>query len=67
MTIALARGAPAPECLAADELADCARAVIERDGLTVLSYCSCGCYGPLREWIAARHGVEPGRVLVTSG
>ena len=67
MTIAFARGAPAPECLPVEELADCAKAAIERDGVAVLSYGAGGGYGPLREWIAARHGVEPGRVLLTSG
>src|SRR5438046_9467301 len=61
------RGAPAPECLPVDELADCAKAAIERDGKTVLSYGPGGGYGPLREWIAARHGGEPGRVVITSG
>ncbi|MDE3024818.1 MAG: PLP-dependent aminotransferase family protein [Acidobacteriota bacterium] len=65
--ISFARGIPAPECLAVDELADCAKAAIERDGKTVLSYGPGGGYGPLREWIAARHGVEPARVVVTSG
>lgn len=65
--VSFARGIPAPECLAVDELADCAKAAIERDGKTVLSYGPGGGYGPLREWIAARHGVEPGRVVVTSG
>ena len=43
-------------------MADCARTVIERDGRTVLSYGPGGGYGPLREWIAARHGVETARV-----
>ena len=65
--ISFARGIPAPECLPVDELADCARAAIERDGKAVLSYGPGGGYGPLREWIAARHGVEPARVVVTSG
>ena len=65
--ISFARGVPAPECLPVAELADCARAAIERDGLTVLNYGSVGGYGPLREWIAERHGVEPARVLVTNG
>lgn len=65
--ISFARGIPAPECLPVGELADCARAAIERDGKTVLSYGPGGGYGPLREWIAARHGVEPGRVVITSG
>ena len=65
--ISFARGVPAPECLPVAELADCARAAIERDGASVLSYGPGGGYGPLREWIAARHGVEPSRVVVTSG
>src|SRR5712671_2055871 len=65
--ISFARGIPAPECLPVAELADCARAAIERDGKAVLSYGPGGGYGPLREWIAGRHGVEPGRVVVTSG
>jgi DNA-binding transcriptional MocR family regulator len=66
-TISLARGVPAPECIPVDELADCARAAVERDGTTVLSYGPVGGYQPLREWIAERHGVEPSRVLVTNG
>ena len=65
--ISFARGAPAPECLPVQELAACARAALERDGVAVLSYGPGGGYGPLREWIAERHGVEPGRVLLTSG
>jgi DNA-binding transcriptional MocR family regulator len=65
--ISFARGVPAPECLPVTELADCARAAIERDGPSVLSYGPGGGYGPLREWIAARHGVEPARVVITSG
>jgi 2-aminoadipate transaminase len=66
-TISFARGVPAPECIPVDELADCARAAVERDGTTVLSYGPVGGYQPLREWIAERHGVEPSRVLVTNG
>ena len=65
--ISFARGAPAFECLAVDELADCARAALERDGHTILSYGPGGGYGPLREELAARHGVEPSRILITSG
>ena len=65
--VSFARGIPAPECLPIEELADCARTAIGRDGSTVLSYGPGGGYGPLREWIAARHGVEPSRVVVTSG
>ncbi len=66
-TISFARGVPAPECLPVEELADCARAAVERDGTTVLNYGPVGGYGPLRDWVAERHGVEPDQVLVTNG
>jgi 2-aminoadipate transaminase len=66
-TISLARGVPAPECIPVEELAECARAAILNDGATALSYGSAGGYAPLRAWIAERHGVEPGRVVITNG
>jgi 2-aminoadipate transaminase len=65
--ISFARGAAAPECLPVEELADCAKTALERDGVVILSYGPGGGYAPLREWIAEQHGVEPGRVLITSG
>jgi DNA-binding transcriptional MocR family regulator len=65
--ISLARGVPAPECLPIEELADCARTAIERDGATVLNYGPSGGYRPLREWVADRHRVDPGRVVLTNG
>src|ERR671931_960682 len=65
--VSFARGVPTPECLPVEELAECARAAVERDGRTVLSYGPAGGYGPLRESIAERHGVEPGRILVSNG
>jgi 2-aminoadipate transaminase len=66
-TISFARGIPAPECLPVEELADCARAAIERDGKTILSYGASSGYGPLREWLAARHEVDPARIFITNG
>ncbi|HZQ04533.1 MAG TPA: PLP-dependent aminotransferase family protein [Gaiellaceae bacterium] len=66
-TISLARGVPAPECLPVEALADCARAAIERDGRTILSYGPGGGYAPLRRWLADRHGVDPSRVVLTNG
>ena len=65
--ISFARGAPTPECLAPALVADCARAALERDGTTILSYGAGGGYGPLRESLAARHDVEPERVFLTTG
>jgi 2-aminoadipate transaminase len=67
VTISLARGIPAPECLPVEELADCAREALRRDGATILSYGSTLGYAPLREWIADRHRVEPERVVITNG
>ena len=64
--ISFARGAPAPECLAVELLADCARVAVERDP-SVLAYGPGGGYAPLRERLAASHGVVPGRVILTSG
>src|SRR5207302_2841494 len=65
--ISFARGVPAPDCLAVDELAECARAVIERDGRTILSYGSGAGYAPLRSLIGERFGVPPSRVVLTNG
>ena len=65
--ISFARGAPSPECLNPELVSDCAQAVLARDGTTLLSYGTGGGYGPLREFLAERHGVEPGRVFVTAG
>jgi DNA-binding transcriptional MocR family regulator len=66
-TISFARGMPGPDLLPIDELGDCARAALERDGATALNYGPPAGYGPLRDWIAERHGVDPARVLVTNG
>jgi len=65
--ISFARGAPAPELIPAAELADCAHAVATRDGDRVFAYGPAGGYAPLREWIAERHGVDSGRVVLTVG
>ena len=65
--ISIARGAPAPELVPAQELADCAHAVAQRDGDRVFAYGPGGGYGPLREWVAERHGVPPQRVVLTVG
>ena len=65
--ISLARGVPAPDCLPVDELAECARTVIERDGRTILSYGSGAGYTPLRSLIGEWFGVAPSRVVLTNG
>ncbi|HZQ15423.1 MAG TPA: PLP-dependent aminotransferase family protein [Gaiellaceae bacterium] len=65
--ISFARGVPAPECLPVEALADCARAALERDGRTILSYGPAAGYGPLRALLAEQHGVDPSRIFLTNG
>ena len=67
MTISFARGVPSPDVLPVAELADCAKAAIERDGAGALSYGSGGGYAPLRDWVAERHRVPAERVLLLNG
>ena len=64
--ISFARGAPAPECIPVELLAECARSAIQEDA-AALAYGPVGGYGPLREWLGEHHGVEPGRVLIANG
>src|SRR5574338_51024 len=65
--ISFARGAPWPACLDRELIADCASAALARDGATILSDGTGGGYGPLRELLAERHGVDAGRVFATVG
>jgi 2-aminoadipate transaminase len=65
--ISFARGMPGPDLLPIGELGDCARGALERDGAAALNYGPPAGYAPLREWIAERHGIDPGRVLITNG
>ena len=65
--ISFARGAPSPDLVPAQELAECAYAIAQRDGAKVFAYGPGGGYGPLREWVAAQHGVAPERIVLTVG
>jgi DNA-binding transcriptional MocR family regulator len=65
--ISLARGVPDPALLPIGEIAECARTVVGRDAAGLLAYGPPGGHPELREGIAARHDVDPGRVLVTNG
>ncbi|HET8651980.1 MAG TPA: PLP-dependent aminotransferase family protein [Gaiellaceae bacterium] len=66
-TISLARGVPSPECVPAEELADCARSALRDDGAAILSYGGSGGYAPLRRHLAKQHGVAEKRVVLTNG
>lgn len=65
--IAFARGVPAPEALPIELLRDAASIALREDGVRVLSYGTGAGYQPLRELLAARHGVDVSRVVVTPG
>jgi 2-aminoadipate transaminase len=64
--IPFTRGIPAPSMLPGDEIRAAAEEALRADPGGVLSYAPGG-YLALRRWIAARHGVEPERVLVVNG
>jgi DNA-binding transcriptional MocR family regulator len=67
VTIAFARGVPAPEFLFVDELRAASDAALARDGVRILSYGTGAGYEPLRELLGERHGVDASRVVVTTG
>jgi len=56
-----------PDLVPAEELAECARAALARDGKTILSYGASAGYTPLRALIAQWFGVHPSRVVLTNG
>src|SRR5262249_61404266 len=65
-TIDLASDQLGPDLLPLEELADCAAAVVARDGRAVLSYAGASGYTPLRELIGEWFGAHPSRVVLTN-
>jgi len=65
--ISFARGAPSLDIVDVDGLKAAAARAFENDPGGVTGYGTSVGYVPLREWIAAKHGVEPAQVLVTNG
>jgi 2-aminoadipate transaminase len=65
--ISFARGYPGPDLLPIEDFGACAVAALGRDGATALNYGPPSGYPPLRAWIADRHGVDPKRVVTTTG
>jgi len=65
--ISLARGVPSADAIPVDAIAVASARALERDPVRILSYGPGGGYPPLRELLAARHDVDPARVLVTNG
>lgn len=65
--ISFARGIPGPDLLPIEEFGECAKRAAARDGARALNYGPPSGYPPLQEWVADRHGVEPERVVLTTG
>ncbi len=65
--ISFARGIPGPDLLPAEAFGACAKAAAEKDGARALNYGPPSGYPPLRDWVAARHDVDPARVVLTTG
>ena len=66
-TINFTRGVPADEAFPAPELAECVAAVLRERKVQVLQYGPSAGFLPLREWLAARHGVAVEQVLLGNG
>jgi 2-aminoadipate transaminase len=65
--ISLARGAPSLDIIAVDDLRAAAQSAFERDPASTFAYGTSAGYPHLLEWIAAKHGVEPDRLVATNG
>lgn len=65
--ISLARGVPTTDLLPIPAIREASARALETDAGRVLAYGPGGGYPPLREALAARHGVEPERILVVNG
>ncbi len=67
-TVDFTRGVPAMESFPLEQVADCAAAIIRGPyGGTVMQYGKGAGFGPLREWLAAQHGVTADEVLLANG
>lgn len=66
-TITFTRGVPCPQALDPQGIEECARAVLEIDGLTILQYGASLGYTPLRRMLAQWNGVSTDETLVSNG
>ena len=66
-TISFARGAPSLDIVDVDGLREAAEQAFTSDPGGMTGYGTAVGYVPLREWIAERHDVAPGQVIVTNG
>ncbi|MGI8945993.1 MAG: PLP-dependent aminotransferase family protein [Thermoleophilaceae bacterium] len=65
--ISFARGAPSLDIVAVDDLRAAAERAFSEDPAGAFSYGTSAGYKPLVAWIAAKHGIDPDRVIATNG
>jgi 2-aminoadipate transaminase len=65
--ISFARGIPSPDLFPARELAEASRRAFAKHSDTALNYGPPAGFQPLAERLGDRHGVAPGRVVITPG
>ncbi|HWQ22403.1 MAG TPA: PLP-dependent aminotransferase family protein [Clostridia bacterium] len=65
--IAFTRGVPATEAFPVEALGECASSALAKYSSQILQYGSFRGFGPLREFIAAGHGLVPDQVLLSQG
>ena len=65
--ISFARGAPSPDIIDVAGLKAAAARAFDADPAGMTAYGTSVGYVPLRQWIAAKHGVAPEQVIVTNG
>lgn len=65
--ISFAGGVPAPQTFPLEVMHEACNQIFAGNPQAALQYASTEGYMPLREWIAARHGVTAARVLITTG
>jgi 2-aminoadipate transaminase len=65
--ISFARGAPSADILPVETVREAAAHALESDWERALSYGKGAGHPGLAEWIAERHSIEPGQVMVTNG
>ena len=65
--ISFARGAPSLDIVDIEGLKAAAAAAFDNDPAGVTAYGTSVGYGPLRKWLAERHGVAEDHILVTNG
>src|SRR5205085_1543000 len=66
-TINFTRGIPANESFPLSEMAEAARAILEKSGAAMMQYGPALGFPPFREWLAEWQGVQPDQILTGNG